>query len=77
MITFDFENKSDENQILAGVRENFEMIENRTKKRVLEYDSNVLLSLVAHTEAEVEGEKFTIRISNNVLVPVSEKLNVN
>lgn len=77
MVTFDFEDKSDSNQVYSAVKEHLDSVKDKLKKAVVEYDSKFKLNKVAETVADIDNHKVTIRISNNVLIPNISQLEVS
>lgn len=70
IITYAFENP--ESQVALGVAENLETVQSTTRKAVLPYAEGVKYSVISQEVTDIDGEKVSLLISGNILLPVLE-----
>lgn len=72
VITYDFANA--ESKTLKALEQKIENVKGTLLKYIEKYDKNTTYNFLTEQEVEIDDEKFFIRISTNVLLPIHDKL---
>lgn len=75
IITYDFANK--DSAVAKALRSKIEVVRSGLLKYAEEYDSQTHYQVFCEKEEELDEEKFTVRISHNVLLPLHAQLQVS
>ena len=74
MITYEFPQA--DSKVAKAVGNKLEAVRDALLKHIEAYNPNTTYNFIVEQEAEVDEEKFKIRISNNVLLPIHDKIKV-